>query len=163
MHGSQPPSPEDLVNPDQPNTVLTRRTVLAAGTAVPLGLGALAGCGADQPSTTSDPASAASSTGAAGATVLAKVSDVPVGGAVSATDGAGKPVLVAQPTEGQIVAFSAICTHRGCTVKPQDGILACPCHGSTFDLATGDNTGGPAPSPLPEVAVEVRRGEVLQA
>ena len=95
--------------------------------------------------------------------MLAKVSDVPVGGAISAQDSSGKPIIVAQPTAGDVVAFSAICTHKGCTVAPQGKILQCPCHGSTYDLATGDNTGGPAPSPLAKVAVEVKQGEVVEA
>jgi Rieske Fe-S protein len=88
---------------------------------------------------------------------------VPVGGAVSATDQDGGPVIVAQPEAGTVVAFSAICTHKGCTVAPEDGILKCPCHGSTYDLATGDNTGGPAPEPLPEIAVSVKDGSVVQS
>jgi Rieske Fe-S protein len=81
---------------------------------------------------------------------------------VSATGEDGKPLIVAQPAKGTVVAFSAICTHRGCTVAPQDDALVCPCHGSTYDLATGENTGGPAPSPLPEVNVTVTDGVVTQ-
>jgi Rieske Fe-S protein len=61
-----------------------------------------------------------------------------------------------------VVAFSAVCTHMGCTVAPQGGILKCPCHGSTYDLATGDNTGGPAPRPLAKVSVTVQGGRVIE-
>ena len=95
--------------------------------------------------------------------MLVALADVPVGGAVSAEDAEGKPVIVAQPSKGEAVAFSAICTHKGCTVAPADSGLACPCHGSTFDAATGENTGGPAPSPLAEIGVEVVDGNVVQA
>ena len=87
---------------------------------------------------------------------------MPVGGAVSATSSDGKPVIVARPAAGTVVAFSAICTHQGCTVAPQGKILQCPCHGSTYDLATGKNTGGPAPSPLSRISVKVEAGQVVE-
>ena len=140
----------------------SRRKVLVAGAGTALGATALAACGgSDSGGDTSTPASGSGGGGTGG--VLAKVSDVPVGGAISAQDSSGKPVIVSQPTAGDVVAFSAICTHKGCTVAPQGKILQCPCHGSTYDLATGDNTGGPAPSPLAKVPVEVRKGEVVEA
>ncbi len=82
---------------------------------------------------------------------------------MSAKDSAGKPVIVAQPSKGEVVAFSAVCTHMGCTVAPQGKILKCPCHGSTYDLATGENTGGPAPRPLTAIRVTVSGGEVVEA
>lgn len=148
---------------------LSRRRLLVAGTGVVLGAGALAACGGADGSATKGQATPASSSGdtttatrAAGGHALAKVSDVPVGGAVSATDADGKPVIVAQPTAGDVVAFSAICTHAGCTVAPAGEILRCPCHGSTYDLATGDNTGGPAPAPLTRLRVRVQGGEVME-
>jgi len=138
----------------------TRRGVLVAGTGAALGVSVLAACGGDSGSSGTS-ASAGSSAGGGGA--LAKVADVPVGGAVSATGSDGKPVIVSQPTKGEVVAFSAICTHQGCTVAPADTILKCPCHGSTYDLATGDNTGGPAPRPLTEIPVKVEGGKVVEA
>lgn len=93
---------------------------------------------------------------------LASTSDVPVGGALAVTVG-GAQLLVTQPEEGTFAAFSAICTHEGCTVGPGDGELLCPCHASRYDLATGAVLGGPAPAPLPEVPVTVDGGEVTSA
>lgn len=93
-------------------------------------------------------------------TELAALDDVPVGGAISVELPGGEPVIVARPTEDTVVAFSAICTHQGCTVKPEATEIRCPCHGSTYDLA-GENTGGPAPSPLPPVDVTVADGLVV--
>ncbi|WP_344156932.1 Rieske (2Fe-2S) protein [Nocardioides koreensis] len=143
----------------------SRRKVLVAGAGTALGATALVACGGSDSGgdSSSGPTSGSGSGGGSQGGVLAKVSDVPVGGAISAQDSNGKPVIVSQPTQGDVVAFSAICTHRGCTVAPQGEILQCPCHGSTYDPATGDNTGGPAPSPLAKVAVEVRKGEVVEA
>ena len=162
------------MEPAETSVGLSRRKVLLAGAGTALGVSVLAACGDDEPAaqtpTTTPSGDATSSGGEApsgdatpsGGVALAKVADVPVGGAVAAESSDGKPVIVAQPTKGNVVAFSAICTHQGCIVAPSDDILACPCHGSTYDLATGENTGGPAPSPLPEFAVEVRGGDVVE-
>ena len=145
-----------MTSTEQPDTTgLTRRDLLVRGGAVGLGVaavGVLAACGASGGGT-----SAGSGGGAGG--VLAKVSDIPVGGAVPATVN-GKPVLLVQATAGTVTALSAICTHQGCTVMAVQGALACPCHGSVFGL-DGSVKQGPAPSPLPPVDVHVSNGEVL--
>jgi cytochrome b6-f complex iron-sulfur subunit len=91
---------------------------------------------------------------------LAAVSSVPVGGAISATSGSD-PIVIAQPTAGKVVAFSAVCTHMGCTVAPQGDTYVCPCHGSTYDAATGAVISGPAPAPLATFPVKVVKGEVV--
>lgn len=152
---------------------LSRRRVLAIGAGAAVSVSALAGCGgsddaASEPAgttSTADSTSASAKASAAGdgAGALAKVADIPVGGAVSAQGPDGKPVIVSQPSDGKIVAFSAICTHMGCTVAPVGKILQCPCHGSTYDPATGTNTGGPAPRPLTEIKVRIEDGAVVEA
>ena len=91
---------------------------------------------------------------------VAKLSDIPVGGSISATLD-GKPIILAQPSTGKVVAFTAICTHQGCTVNPDGAVLRCPCHASTYDAFTGENTGGPARSPLAAIPVTVSGGAVL--
>jgi len=152
------------MGPNEPGPIesgFSRRKVLVAGAGTALGVTALAACGGGSGSSSTSSAGSSGGSGGGGQ-VLAKVADVPVGGAVSATDANGKPVIVSQPSAGDVVAFSAICTHMGCTVAPQGDQLVCPCHGSTYDLATGDNTGGPAPSPLPKVSVKVTKGEVVE-
>ena len=68
---------------------------------------------------------------------------------------------MAQPTAGSVVAFSAICTHLGCTVAPQGKQLDCPCHGSVYDAFTGKVINGPAPRPLPSIPVTVQGGQVV--
>jgi cytochrome b6-f complex iron-sulfur subunit len=128
---------------------ISRRTVLLAGTGTALGGVVLTAC-------------AGGGKSALGSSTLAKVDDVPVGGAVSATGSDGGPVIVSRPSAGEVVAFSAICTHMGCTVAPANSILKCPCHGSTYNLATGKNTGGPAPRPLARIPVKVEGGEVVE-
>jgi len=153
----------------------SRRSALALGAAAVAAL-PLAGCGSSSAtSTTRAPdgrsggagatsgpgAGTASSPGAGSSAPLVPVADVPVGGAFAARDGAGHPVMVAQPKAGTFVAFSGVCTHMGCTVAPQGAKLVCPCHGSVFDAATGAHLSGPAPSSLPAVAIHVSGTQVV--
>jgi cytochrome b6-f complex iron-sulfur subunit len=51
-------------------------------------------------------------------------------------------------------ALGAVCTHLGCLTawKPELGLIACPCHGSRFNL-DGIKVAGPAPQPLPWLKV----------
>jgi cytochrome b6-f complex iron-sulfur subunit len=58
-------------------------------------------------------------------------------------------IFVVRAEEG-FYALSAVCTHLGClsTWKPETGVIACPCHGSTF-RRDGTTIAGPAPEPLP--------------
>lgn len=83
-----------------------------------------------------------------------------MGSAVSAKIG-GRDAIVARPTSDTVAAFSAICTHKGCTVKPNGKELDCPCHGSKYAAATGKVLGGPAPAPLPPIPVHVKDGKVV--
>lgn len=93
-------------------------------------------------------------------TPLARLADVPVGGATSAEGPDGRQILVVQPQEGVAEAFSATCTHEGCTVAPQGQQLECPCHGSVFDLS-GNVVTGPADRPLDRIEVRVDGDQVV--
>lgn len=168
---------------DQPARDIDRRHLLAGGLGA-AGVVGLAACGdgstgasedpiygGGQPAaTTSSPAPATTDTSTpdsgttspAGPTLIA-LADVPVGGAASAKGVDGKPIIVAQPEAGTVVAFSAICTHNGCTVAPAGSQLRCPCHQSTFAIADGARVSGPAPAPLAKVAVTVVDGQVTPA
>jgi Rieske Fe-S protein len=93
-----------------------------------------------------------------GGALLASVDKVPVRGGLILDN----PAIVLTRTPGnEVHAFSAVCTHQGCTVnKVAGGTIDCPCHGSRFDAATGAVVTGPAARPLPAVAVTVRGGNV---
>ena len=54
--------------------------------------------------------------------------------------------------DNRLYATTATCTHRDCVIKPVQGDLRCPCHGSRFDLA-GGVTRGPAKTSLPRYAI----------
>ena len=58
-------------------------------------------------------------------------------------------VFIVRVKEG-FYALSAVCTHLGClsTWRADSGVIACPCHGSTF-ARDGAVQSGPAPSALP--------------
>lgn len=158
-------------------TDLTRRTVLTLGSVGAAG-GALAlvGCAADAPTDTATPTAsptpsvteepsvdptAAPDAPAVGEDIAA-LADVPVGGSIDATIN-GEPALVAQPTTGQVVAFSAICTHQKCVVAAAGNEFHCPCHGSMFDAATGDVIQGPALEPLSSIPVAVSGDRIVSA
>jgi len=75
---------------------------------------------------------------------------------------------------GGIMAYSKICTHAGCavammryplyaahTARPA---LVCPCHYSTFDVATGATVVfGPAGRPLPQLPLAIAADGTLEA
>jgi Rieske Fe-S protein len=141
-----------------PATDLSRRAVIligSAGTAA-----ALAGCSTDASAGVDAGSQTPTPAGGSAPQEVAKLADIPVGGSISATLD-GKPILLSQPKEGSVIAFSAICTHQGCVVKPGNGEFDCPCHQSRFNTATGEVLDGPAPSPLEKIPVHVTSGVVL--
>lgn len=74
-----------------------------------------------------------------------------------AKDGAGP--------EGRFVAFSILCTHKGCPVNylPERKMFVCPCHWSSFDPAKGGQIViGQASQALPQIRLRVANG-VVQA
>ncbi|MDQ1695606.1 MAG: thiosulfate dehydrogenase (quinone) large subunit [Frankiaceae bacterium] len=96
-------------------------------------------------------------------TAIGPASAVPVGQAARFTDpGSGGPAWVVQPDAGRFVAFSATCTHAGCTVDFDRGsaTFVCPCHGGTFNARNGRVLGGPPPAPLPAIPVHVVDGQI---
>ena len=113
----------------------------------------------------SDGGSQKSSGGDAGAggTAIVSESEVAPGSAFKFKD-SGNPAVLVHLDNGDFVAYSAVCTHQGCTVAYQGGELACPCHGSVFDPANGAAVvAGPASRPLPEIPVKVEGGEIVRA
>jgi len=98
-----------------------------------------------------------------GGQAIAAESDVATGGAVKFKD-RGRDAVLVHLDGGEFVAYSAVCTHAGCTVAYKNAQLACPCHGSIFDPANGaEVVSGPAQTPLPEIPIRVQDGQILRA
>jgi thiosulfate dehydrogenase [quinone] large subunit len=139
-----------------------RQTGSATGGLTPIGGGTSAtSTSGSTPGSTSPTSSGAHVAG----TLIGKASDVPVGGAASFTDpSTNQPAFVVQPVSGDFVAFSAICTHLGCTVGFQQGSpleFVCPCHGSLYNATTGQVIQGPAVLPLPRIKVALSDGDLF--
>ncbi len=75
----------------------------------------------------------------------------------------GRPAMLIRLTEDRYVAFSAVCTHLGCTVQfeADHQRIHCGCHGGVYDMQTGKNVSGPPPKPLTAYHVEVANGQVV--
>ena len=77
-------------------------------------------------------------------------------------EAAGAGVLVYRNGE-QVFAISDTCTHRGCSLSEgdvEDGLVQCPCHGSTFRLSDGGIVRGPATAPQPAYDTRIKDGRV---
>jgi Rieske Fe-S protein len=68
-----------------------------------------------------------------------------------------RPGIVVRTADGDLRAFSAVCTHLDCTVqfKPDTSQLWCACHNGMYDL-TGNVVSGPPPRGLEKFVVNVR-------
>ncbi len=96
--------------------------------------------------------------GSPSGTELAATSDIPVGGGKIFAE---EKVVVTQPVAGEFKAFSAVCTHQGCTVgSVTNGLINCPCHASRFRVTDASVASGPAPRPLPSREISVSDGTI---
>ena len=93
--------------------------------------------------------------------LVAAVSDVPEGGSLLREDLSGRKFLLVR-REGNVRAFSTVCTHLGCQVhwKPGEKTFFCPCHNGVFD-ADGNPVSGPPPAPLAQNPVTVRGSSIF--
>jgi cytochrome b6-f complex iron-sulfur subunit len=98
---------------------------------------------------------------AANDVVAAKVADVKPNAGKVFRFGAAPGILV-RLASGEWRAFSAVCTHLGCTVQFRDDLerIWCPCHNGQFDVA-GKNVAGPPPAPLEAYDVAVKGEDVV--
>ena len=97
---------------------------------------------------------------------IVKLTKIPVGGTFNFTHSAqGMPAILFRTKTG-VFAYSAICTHQGCTVayNPSSKRLRCPCHGAEFDPLKGAKPiGGVTEVPLGKVKVAVKGAWIVEA
>ena len=97
---------------------------------------------------------------------IVKLTNLPVGSSFNFTHSTqGVPAVLFRTKTG-VFAYSAKCTHQGCTVAYQSGSkhLVCPCHGAQYDPANGGAVvSGPTNTPLPKIKVAVKGAWVVEA
>jgi Rieske Fe-S protein len=73
-----------------------------------------------------------------------------------------EPAILIHTSGGQYRAFTAVCTHLGCTVqyRPDLHEIWCPCHNGTYNLE-GRNISGPPPRPLAQYQVHIQDQDVV--
>jgi 3-phenylpropionate/trans-cinnamate dioxygenase ferredoxin subunit len=81
-------------------------------------------------------------------------------GTLAAFDVDGVRVAVAN-VGGTLHAFDDTCTHLQCSLAEGDlegTVVTCSCHGSRFDVTTGDLLRGPAQTPVRSYPARVEDG-----
>jgi thiosulfate dehydrogenase [quinone] large subunit len=104
--------------------------------------------------------------GGAPANSIATISDLNVGSALQIKLESGEPGILIRTATDAVCAFSAVCTHEGCTVDYDTASkeLICPCHGARFDpLQNGKAVAGPTRTPLAELPVKISGEYIITA
>ncbi len=81
------------------------------------------------------------------------------------TSKSGSPAVLFKSKTG-VYAYSAVCTHEGCTVQYNSASknLQCGCHGAVFDPGKdGTVVTGPTNKPLPKIKVAVEGAWIVEA
>ena len=73
-----------------------------------------------------------------------------------------RPGLPVRTAQGELKAFSAVCTHLSCTVQYRSDIshIWCACHNGHYDL-NGKNIEGPPPRPLDAYVANARGNQIV--
>jgi thiosulfate dehydrogenase [quinone] large subunit len=96
-----------------------------------------------------------------GAVRLGPGKRLPAGQAATYSDPSdGSPDILIRDEEGGLKAFSAVCTHAGCTVGYEGGTIVCPCHGGEYSAETGEVIAGPPPTGLAPKRVVESGGQI---
>jgi 3-phenylpropionate/trans-cinnamate dioxygenase ferredoxin subunit len=82
---------------------------------------------------------------------LGALGEIPEGEARAYETVAGRVAVV--HVEARLFAIGDECTHLGCSlaegeVDDREATIECPCHGSIFDVETGEPIEGPATDPV---------------
>lgn len=97
-------------------------------------------------------------------TRVASLSSIPVGGStLFSYPTEHDPCILVRQQNGDLVAYSQVCTHLSCAVvhREQENALFCPCHQGFFTIAEGRPYAGPPTRPLPRIKLEVHEDEIF--
>jgi nitrite reductase/ring-hydroxylating ferredoxin subunit len=86
-------------------------------------------------------------------------------GSMKAVRAGNLEILLANTGTG-IYAIHNICTHQGCRLSDgtlEGGTVHCPCHGSAFNVKTGEVVNGPAKTPEHAYVAVLENGEITIA
>ena len=101
----------------------------------------------------------------AGPAKIIEASALAVGKIHNFTSKSGSPAVLFKSKTG-VYAYSAVCTHEGCTVQYNSASknLQCGCHGAVFDPGKdGTVVTGPTNEPLPKIKVAVEGAWIVEA
>lgn len=95
-------------------------------------------------------------------TKVANISDIP-DGQIRSFQAGGKKVAIAHLGQ-EFFAIDDVCTHAQCSLG--EGVLIdyeveCPCHGSRFDVTTGEVRFLPATVPVAKYNLKVEGDDIL--
>jgi Rieske Fe-S protein len=96
---------------------------------------------------------------------IVKASKFPVGSAQKFVAANGAPAYLFRTKSG-VFAYSAICTHQGCTVEylKAGKKLVCPCHLGSFDpFKSGRVVSGEPERPLDKISVSIKNDWIVQS
>jgi arsenite oxidase small subunit len=73
------------------------------------------------------------------------------------------PCILVRQANGDLVAYSQVCTHLSCAVihSEKDNALFCPCHHGYFSVDEGRPYAGPPTRPLPRIKLEQHGDEIF--
>ena len=88
-------------------------------------------------------------------------------GKMKVVEAQGEKIVLAD-LGGELIAFGNVCTDDDCDLV-YDGVgeidalgeIECDCHGSRFNVRTGEVTAPPAPAPIPVYTVQIDGDDIL--
>src|SRR5215467_3146763 len=90
-------------------------------------------------------------------TRIALASSIPTGGSkLFSYPTEEDPCILIRRPNGDLVAYSQVCTHLSCAVvhREEENSLFCPCHQGHFTVEEGRPYAGPPTRPLPRIKLE---------
>ena len=142
------------------NVALDRRGFLRVSTVAAI---AIAGAGVGKLFSKTTPAAVATGANST-AKKIVKDASFKVGATQNFVSKAGTPAVLFRTKTG-VFAYSAVCTHEGCTVQFNSASkhLQCGCHGAVFDPSNGAKVlAGPANAPLAKIKIATEGAWIVE-